>query len=59
MDHVVSPFDQLKALVTGPFSPQPGPTIDFTPEQGQALHGAKTPVPALDPATKKEYVIVQ
>jgi hypothetical protein len=59
MDHVLSPFDQLKAFVSRLVKSKPRPTIDFTPEQRQTLLEADMPVPARDPETKKEYIILQ
>jgi hypothetical protein len=59
MDHAIFPFDQLKAFVSGLIPVQPRPMVDLTPEQRQALHEAGTAVPARDPETSQEYVIVQ
>ncbi len=59
MDHALPSFDQLKALFHSLVSPDPRAMIDFTADQRQALPEAETPVPARDPETKKEYIILQ
>lgn len=57
MDRALSLFDQLKSPFHGVLSS--GPTVDLTPEQRRALLYADEGVPARDPETKREYVILK